>query len=44
MSPNNYVVVIYINKKGEGKFVTAYIVDNEDTAQKLNNAPVWIKN
>lgn len=44
MSPNNYVVVIYINKKGEGKFVTAYIVDNADTAQKLNNAPIWIKN
>lgn len=43
LAPNNYVVVIYINNKGEGKFVTAYLVDNAITAQKLRNAPLWEK-
>ena len=43
LSPQNYVVVIFINDKGVGKFVTAYIVDNSDTAGKLNNAPLWEK-
>lgn len=41
LAPNNYVVVIYINDKGKGKFVTAYVVDNVDTAQKLSSAPLW---
>lgn len=41
LSPNNYVVVIFINNIGEGKFVTAYVVDNEDTAQKLSSSPLW---
>lgn len=41
LAPNNYVVVIYINDKGEGKFVTAYVVDNVDTARKLSSAPLW---
>lgn len=42
-APNNYVVVIYINKKGEGKFVTAFLVDNQDTATKIANSPIWEK-
>ena len=37
------VVVIYINAKGEGKFVTAYLVDNQDTANKIASSPVWKK-
>ena len=37
------VVVIFINDKGVGKFVTAYIVDNNDTAEKLRSAPIWEK-
>ena len=43
LSPQNYVVVIFINDKGVGKFVTAYIVDNNDTAEKLRSAPIWEK-
>ena len=43
LAPNNYVVVIYINAKGEGKFVTAYLVDNQDTATKIASSPVWEK-
>lgn len=43
LSPNNYVVVIYINNNGEGKFITAFVVDNADTAQKLSKAPLWEK-
>jgi len=43
LAPNNYVVVIYINAKGEGKFVTAYLVDNQDTANKIASSPVWEK-
>lgn len=41
LTPENYVVVINIIKPGEGKFVTAYLVDNSDTANKLSAAPVW---
>lgn len=41
LAPNNYVVVIYLNKKLEGKFVTAYLVDNEDTAKKISDSPEW---
>lgn len=37
----NYVVVISIIKPGQAKFVTAYLVDNSDTASKLSSAPVW---
>ena len=37
------VVVIYINAKGEEKFVTAYLVDNQDTANKIASSPVWKK-
>ncbi|MGB4438436.1 MAG: hypothetical protein WBJ13_04255 [Sedimentibacter sp.] len=43
INEQNYVVVIYINKKGTGKFVTAYIVDNEKTAEKIRNSPLWEK-
>lgn len=41
LTPENYVVVINIIKPKQGKFVTAYLVDNVDTANKLNAAPVW---
>ena len=41
LTPNNYVVVISIIKPGNAKFVTAYLVDNSDTASKLSSAPVW---
>ena len=30
-----------IIKPGQAKFVTAYLVDNSDTASKLSSAPVW---
>lgn len=43
LAPNNYIVVIYINESGEGKFVTAYLVDNQDTADKIANSPIWEK-
>lgn len=32
---------ISIIKPGQAKFVTAYLVDNSDTASKLSSAPVW---
>ncbi|MGG5255369.1 hypothetical protein ACQYAD_18240 [Neobacillus sp. SM06] len=41
MNEENYLVVIFINKKGEGKFKTAYLVDNEKAAEKIRNSPVW---
>lgn len=43
MNEENYLVVIYINKKGEGKFITAYVVDNERAAEKIRNSPKWEK-
>ena len=41
LTPNNYVVVINIIKPGQAKFITAYLVDNSDTASKLSSAPAW---
>jgi len=43
MNEENYLVVIYINKKGEGKFITAYVVDNDEAAGKIRNSPKWEK-
>lgn len=41
MNEENYLVVIYINDRGEGKFVTAYTVDNVIAADKIRNSPDW---
>lgn len=41
LTEENYLVVIFINKKGEGKFITAYVVDNEEAAEKIRNSPKW---
>lgn len=41
LNSENYLVVIYINRNGEGKFVTAYLVDNEEAADKIRNSPNW---
>lgn len=43
LAPNNYVVIIKIDNKGEGRFVTAYLVDSADVASKISGSPVWIK-
>jgi hypothetical protein len=43
MAPNNYVVIILIDNKGAGRFVTAYLVDSEDVANKISGSPVWVK-
>lgn len=41
LNEENYLVVIYINGRGEGKFVTAYLVDNDEAADKIRNSPNW---
>lgn len=43
ITPENYVVVIWINKSNTAKFVTAYLVDNESAAEKIRNSPNWEK-
>lgn len=43
LTEENYLVVIYINKKNKAKFVTAYVVDNEEAAKKIRNSPKWEK-
>lgn len=43
LSKDMYLVVIYINNKGEGSFVTAYEVDNQNAANKILNSPDWEK-
>lgn len=43
LTQENYLVVIFINKQGKGKFVTAYLVDNEEAAEKIRNSPLWEK-
>ena len=43
LSEENYLVVIYINKNGQGKFITAYLVDDEETADKIRSSPDWEK-
>lgn len=42
VSREKYVVVIR-NEGRTWRFVTAYIIDNIDTYNKLMNAPLWIK-
>ncbi len=41
LTPNNYVVVIQLVGKREARFVTAFIVDSTDVANKINTNPVW---
>lgn len=41
LNEENYLVVIYINDKGQGKFITAYLVDNDTAAEKIRNSPKW---
>lgn len=41
LTEENYLVVIYINKRGVGKFITAFLVDNEETAEKIRSGPLW---
>lgn len=41
LNEQNYLVVIHINSKLEGKFVTAFLVDNERAAEKIRNSPEW---
>jgi len=43
LNEENYLVVIELDKKGKGIFITAYVVDNESTAEKIRNSPNWIK-
>ena len=43
MNSDNYLVVIYINDQNIGKFVSAYIVDNERAASLIRNSPNWEK-
>ena len=35
------IVKPHIIKPEQAKFVTAYLVDNSDTASKLSSVPVW---
>lgn len=41
MNSHNYIVVIMLDKKNQGKFLTAYLVDNEEAADKIRNSPKW---
>ena len=41
INDENYLVVIYINKRGIGKFITAYVIDNDSAAEKIRNSPLW---
>lgn len=41
LTPNNYVVIIQLVGKREARFVTAYIVDSIDIANKINAGPMW---
>lgn len=41
LTPNNYVVIIQLVGKREARFVTAFIVDSADVANKINANPVW---
>lgn len=42
LAPNNYLVVIR-NVGAKWRFVTAHLVDNQDTANKILSSPVWNK-
>lgn len=41
VSNEHYVVVIRYTDNSKWEFVTAYIIDNERTYNKLLNAPLW---
>lgn len=41
LTQNNYVVIIQLVGKREARFVTAFIVDSETVANKINANPVW---
>ena len=41
LTPNNYVVIIQLLGKKKARFVTAYLVDGPDVANKINSSPVW---
>ena len=43
LDKENYLVVIEIDKKGKGIFITAYLVDNEYAAEKIRKSPNWEK-
>ncbi|WP_099467428.1 hypothetical protein [Konateibacter massiliensis] len=43
ITEENYLVVISLDSKGKGRFVTAYIVDNEQAAEKIKCSPDWKK-
>ena len=43
LAPNNYVVIIMIDNKGEARFVTASLVDHEDVANKISGSPIGVK-
>ena len=42
LSQENYLVVIR-NDGTKWRFVTAYLVDNDDTAKKIQASPIWTK-
>lgn len=42
LAPNNYLVVIR-NAGMSWRFVTAYLVDNQEAANKILASPVWSK-
>ncbi len=41
LTPNNYAVIIQLTGIREARFVTAFIVDSQDVANKINANPVW---
>lgn len=43
LSQENYLVVISLDKEGKGKFVTAYLIDNDEAAMKIRTSPDWEK-
>ncbi len=43
MVKGNYLVVIQFTGTSKADFVTAYLVDSEDTLQKIKKSPVYKK-
>ena len=41
LAPNNFVVVIQLIGKRRARFVTAYLVDSTDVANKIIASPIW---
>jgi hypothetical protein len=37
----NYVVLIGISSKGNGKFITAFVADSGRTVQMIRQNPKW---